>query len=879
MTAYPYVPPRGPSSARIMWVGEQPGKEESLKLSPHVGPSSWEDEKLMKEAGISPAEIFYTNVFRFYAPSGKVEDWFTWSPKIAKEKGYVSIRNLFLHPAVSGHLDDLAREIDALRPTIIIASGNLALWALTGEWGISDWRGSIMQDSQFGIKVIPTFNPAYLFQDWSQRPIMIWDYKKVRRESYSPNIPTDSRRLEIRPSYERTINYLRELENQASNKRLDLVTDIETHSYQIDSIGFAISATDAICIPFFSPESLEGHYTSEQETAIVCGIKRLLTHPNLHLIGQNWHYDAAYIARRWGFYAKPSYDTRIAWHTLFLGLPASLAFMSSILVPNHRYWKDEGKWNKEDVEKRWTYCAKDCCATFEVYERIKEQAKFLNLEKQVDFEMSLFDLFFEMELRGVWQSPEKRAEAHKLLVPQIKERMSRLEHMFGHPINPRSSKQMKALFYDDLRMSPIYDRKKKKYVQKLDKDAIEEFGRKEPILRYPLALLGQVRSLQVSDSTFVRARLDADNRLRCSYSIPGTETLRLSSSETPFGTGANLQNIAKGSQFAISKFLLSVGQASVPDISSALSYSLDKAEREVDDLLDKAVLARVATDDAGYDVVKANYVLPNIRTFFLPDPGHDWLDCDLDRADAQVVAWEAGDPLLKQMFREGVDLHTQNAKDVGCTRQQAKNGIHAIDYMVKARTLAKTLGITVAAAEAFIKRWFEIHPWIKQWHGDVMKRLAETRLENRYVQSVFGFKRYYFEAAENSGPAAVAWLGQHTVAIITNTAALRIYNELRDRVTILLQVHDSLDLQTKHEDTLAMLPEIHRRMRVLCPYPDPLTIPVSCSYSPSSWGEVESLKEIAKRGESKWLDAWQIGLSPTSNTQSSPNRQGASISS
>lgn len=852
-----YVPPRGSSSARIMWVGEMPGKEEVAKRLPHIGPSSWQDEKMMEEANISPAEIFYTNVFRFLAPSGRVEEWFTKSAKKAKELGYVQHRDLFLHPLVAPHLADLAAEIDALRPTLIIASGNIALWALTGEWGISDWRGSIMQELHLGIKTIPTFNPAYLFQDWSQRPIMIWDYKKIRRESAFPEIKDVERRLEIRPTYRRVMEYLNDLYRRCTDDTtLQLVADIETHAGQIDSIGFATSAIDAFCIPFFSPENIEGHYTLDEETAIVLAIRRVLSHANTYLIGQNWHYDAAYIARQWGFYARPSYDTRIAWHTLFLGLPASLAFMSSILSPTHRYWKDEGKWNLENVEQRWTYCCKDCCATFEVYEAVKALAVSLGQEEQVAFENSLFDVFFSLELRGVWQSREKRKEAQKMLAPQIQERQRRLAYIFSHDINPRTSKQMKALFYDDLHMRPIYDRKKKAYVQKLDKDAIEEFGKREPILRYPLALIGQVRSLQVYDSTFVRARLDGDSRLRCSYSIPGTETLRLSSSKTPFGTGANLQNIAKGSQFAISKFLVKNGPTRVDEVASALEYSLDKTEKEVDELLDKAVLVRVAHDENGLDVVKANYTLPNVRTFFLPDEGYDWIDCDLDRADAQVVAWEADDPILKQIFREGVDIHTANAKDVGCTRQQAKNGIHAVNYMVRARTLAKTLGIAVATAEAFIKRWYEIHPAIPRWHARVTGRLAEKRLEDRYIQSVFGFKRYYFEPAETSAPAAVAWLGQHTVAIITNKAALRIYHEL-PLTTILLQVHDSLDLQTRHEDTLSQLPLIHKRMLVEAPYPnDPLIIPVSCSISSVSWGDVEPLKDLAKKGSAQWLDAW-----------------------
>ena len=51
--------------------------------------------------------------------------------------------------------------------------------------------------------------------------------------------------------------------------------------------------------------------------------------------------------------------------------------------------------------------------------------------------------------------------------------------------------------------------------------------------------------------------------------------------------------------------------------------------------------------------------LPNIRRLFIPDPGQIIGDADLDRADLQVVVWEADDTELKQMLHEGVDLQLE----------------------------------------------------------------------------------------------------------------------------------------------------------------------------------------------------------------------------
>ena len=62
------------------------------------------------------------------------------------------------------------------------------------------------------------------------------------------------------------------------------------------------------------------------------------------------------------------------------------------------------------------------------------------------------------------------------------------------------------------------------------------------------AYFAQHRSLGVFLSTFCLMPLDTDGRMRCSFNVCGTETMRFSSSENAFGTGGNLQNIPKGEE-------------------------------------------------------------------------------------------------------------------------------------------------------------------------------------------------------------------------------------------------------------------------------------------------------------------------------------------
>jgi len=224
--------------------------------------------------------------------------------------------------------------------------------------------------------------------------------------------------------------------------------------------------------------------------------------------------------------------------------------------------------------------------------------------------------------------------------------------------------------------------------------------------------------------------------------------------------------------------------------------------------------------------------LPNVRRLFIPDAGYVMGDVDLDRADLQVVVWEADDQEMKAMLREGVDMHTENARTLRCSRPQAKAWVHGTNYGGSARTMAMAAGVTVAQSEAMQRRWFAAHPGIKEWHRRVEASLQQTRS----VRNAFGFRRTYFDRIEGVLPEALAWIPQSTVANVINMGLRNIYQHL-PAVQLLLQVHDSLVLQWPVELDPAIRPSIRKQLLIPIPYPDPLTIPVGLKVSPRSWGD------------------------------------------
>jgi len=242
--------------------------------------------------------------------------------------------------------------------------------------------------------------------------------------------------------------------------------------------------------------------------------------------------------------------------------------------------------------------------------------------------------------------------------------------------------------------------------------------------------------------------------------------------------------------------------------------------------------------------------LPNIRKFFVPDPGCVIAECDLSGADAQVVAWDAGDEDLKDAFRKGLKLHIKNARDVfpektkglsdealkatdrpGGIYHDCKRAVHLTDYGGSAKTMALTLGWLIVEAEHFQRQWFGLHPAIKLRMEAIERELAETRT----VYNAFGARRVYFDYMEGLLPQALAWIPQSTVAMVCDKGALNVYHNI-SWIDILLQVHDSIVVQWPlSKDRERKL--VRDELRITVPYPDPLIIPWKLSTSRKSWGD------------------------------------------
>ena len=235
----------------------------------------------------------------------------------------------------------------------------------------------------------------------------------------------------------------------------------------------------------------------------------------------------------------------------------------------------------------------------------------------------------------------------------------------------------------------------------------------------------------------------------------------------------------------------------------------------------------------------------------IPDSGYVIADHDGAQADARVVAWESNCLSLKEIFNDPTrDLHNENCEIIfgRClgkddpNRQRAKQGVHAAHYAASATVIAQALGITVLQAEQFLRRYFGERPEVEAWIEDTRVKLQHSR----YVENIFGYRRFYFGRIEDVLKEALAWVPQSTVAIAINLGIKKVEKEL-PWAEFLLQVHDSavhqyplrykpngyVDRQAIRDD----FETIRKTMEVQLPYDDPMAIPISGNWSLRSWGD------------------------------------------
>jgi DNA polymerase-1 len=217
-----------------------------------------------------------------------------------------------------------------------------------------------------------------------------------------------------------------------------------------------------------------------------------------------------------------------------------------------------------------------------------------------------------------------------------------------------------------------------------------------------------------------------------------------------------------------------------------------------------------------------------IRRAFVATPGHKLVSADYSQIELRLLAEIADIPVLKQAFRDGLDIHAMTASEMfgvpikdmpSEVRRRAKAINFGIIYGISAFGLANQLGIAREEASAYIKKYFERFPGIRAY----MDSTRDFCRANGYVETLFGRKCHYPDIKASNASvrsfnerAAINARLQGSAADIIRRAMTRMEDALAAKklsAQMLLQVHDELIFEVPENEVAATLPVVQHVMQ------------------------------------------------------------------
>ena len=252
-----------------------------------------------------------------------------------------------------------------------------------------------------------------------------------------------------------------------------------------------------------------------------------------------------------------------------------------------------------------------------------------------------------------------------------------------------------------------------------------------------------------------------------------------------------------------------------------------------------AVTGRLSSSDPNLQNIPIRTELGRtIRGAFVADPGSVLISADYSQIELRVLAHLSEDDTLIEAFRRGDDIHDQTAlkvfgPDSGLDphelRRRAKIVNYALLYGKTAFTLAKDIGVTQQAAQAFIDAYFDGFPLVRRYLDETIARARESGV----VSTMFGRRRRVPELTSRNGQVRSAAERvtinlpiQGTAADILKRAMIDIHDGLPTEATMILTVHDELlfEVPERNADTVAAF--VRERMEQAVTLAVPLPVDV-----------------------------------------------------
>jgi DNA polymerase-1 len=590
------------------------------------------------------------------------------------------------------------------------------------------------------------------------------------------------------------------------------VIAIETETTSLDPMqaglcGFslALSADEACYVPLAHRQNgdggdglFAGGLAADQipEGAALAAIKPLLEDASILKVGENLKFEWLVFAQR-GIEMVPSDDIMLMSYALDAGRSAhDLAPLSQHYLGHKTIDLNEVTGSGKSklafdcvmIDKAAEFASEDADVTLRLWRLLKPRLVAEHMTTVYEtLERPLIPVLARMERRGISIDRQVLSRLSGEFAQRELALVDEIQKLAGEPINPGSPKQIGDILFGKLKLEG--GTKTRTGQWSTGARALEELAEQGHELPQKVLDWRQISKLRSTYTDALPGYVNPQtHRLHTSYALAATPTGRLSSSEP------NLQNIP------------------------------------------------VRTEEGR-----------KIRRAFVPAPGHKLASADYSQIELRLLAAIADIPTLKKAFREGLDIHAMTASEMfgvpvkdmpGEIRRRAKAINFGIIYGISAFGLANQLGIAREEAAAYIKKYFERFPGIR----DYMEETKAFCKKNGYVLTLFGRKCHYPEITSSNASirafnerASINARLQGTAADIIRRAMVRMDAALAKaklNAQMLLQVHDELVFEVPDDEVAKTLPVVKKVMEE-APMPAlDLAVPLSVdARAAANWDE------------------------------------------
>lgn len=824
MPVIKFVKGTGPSSAKIIAIGDSASKEEAARGIAFEGYTGNYLKRWCQNAGYAYDSIYRTLYIKNYIVQSR-----------SKKKAQESFEDAIEKFKPLTYEQMLIDEINAINPNVIITFGDRSLEFITGESSAHKFRGSILPVSpnlrnrlsnSHNIKVIASIHPRDVAAKWSNFFITQIDIIKAIKYSTDPREYKENYLVWVCRDYQ-------ELEKFISRyPKSDLcVFDIEMHLSIPSAIGIALSPNEAISIPLLDKS------INNKELAVMFKRVNRLFNSGIPIVNQNLKFDTSKL-ERFGFsFKNEAGDTALIAKILYPEFGKKLDFLTSIYA-DMAYYKDEG--SDYDPKTRvkdqlYLYNAKDCIAAYRVY---KAQIEELKEDKLYSFYTNkvwpLYQIYKKMEKRGLLVDNN----AHEVLVnkyeSEFEYQMIKLRDMTGEDLfGPKALSSLKVgkFLYQQLKLpehthvTPMGNKAWSTDANTLEYMELNEVtGDSEAdssardVLRTIIAIRHLSKILE-----FLECFIHPDGRMRTSFDLGGTETGRTSTGKTTdYYYGFDREG----------KMIMSP-MGGLPNFGIPF-HTIPRKGFLVDN----------------------EYMGKDIKSMFVPTPGYVFVEGDLSQAEARRVAILAEDMEMLEMFDTKPGIHIVTAQWLFPNQEISKGTFeydmgkktrHAGNYDMGVYQMSQQSHISMNFAGECLQKFHAASPKIRNVYHKKVERQVKA---NREIITPFGRRRIFYDKVDDrSIKAAYAHDPQST---ITDHLKFNILQPLSDHfgsnpgIFFVMEKHDSIvaevrvDLVDEYCEKFDQLGET----RIDCrkgsfPYDIDLRIPVELETSDTNLMEMK----------------------------------------